>query len=127
MLWVGGVEDAAVLGGAEGPLCSWAGWQRAAAFSSQGRQGLRRGSLKGTNLYWEQWRKVSGWSQGGGLPLGSALPVAASGCLCACCRQVLCRLKPDGQYPGFMVLWSSACGKLHQDKQVKLSAVLGEG
>lgn len=46
----GGVEDTAVLGGSRGAIVSWAGWQRAAAFSSQDQQGLRRRSLKGALL-----------------------------------------------------------------------------
>lgn len=51
------------------------------------------------NLCCEQWRDVSSCSQGGGLLWGSALPVTAPGCLHAHHRQVLCRLKPNGQYP----------------------------
>lgn len=55
----------------------------------------------------EQWRDVSSCSQGGGLLWGSALPVTASGCLRACHRRLLCRLKPNGQDLG-----STGCGRL---------------
>lgn len=53
--------------------------------------------MEGEQLVPEEWAATG----------GSALPVSASGCVRAYHRQVLCKLKPDGQYPG-----TTGCGHL---------------